>query len=165
MIASHLITHGLFYMIMVNGYLFILMLTANPRVWGYHDYPEAIKIKVPPQTRKEKLLATFVGLPWFAFTLGFPIYSTFALKSKLGGEVSFLAAFLNMIVLNLLAALGDLVVLDWLVISKITPKFVIIQGSEKADYKDFSNHFKGHAKASIVQVLICLLIAAIASFL
>jgi hypothetical protein len=161
MVIAHLITHGLFYAGVVTVSLFLLMITMNPRVWGYADYSEAIKNKVPPQTRREKLLATTVAVPWLIFTLGFPIVSTCMLDTKLGNEIPFWIAFLNLFVLFLLATAGDLVILDWLVISKITPKFVIIPGTVEEDYKDFSHHFKGHAKAGVVQILICLIIAGI----
>lgn len=164
MVASHLLLHGLFFALVVNGYLFVLMLATSPRVWGYADYPPAIKRKVLPQTRNEKLLATIVGLPWLLFVLGFPIFSTYELKAKLGNEISLGMAFLNLLVLTLLATLGDLLVLDWLVISKITPKFVIIAGTDEKDYKDFSHHFKGHAKAGVVQILLCLIIAGVVSY-
>ncbi len=85
MIRAHIITHSLFFAAIVNGYLLLMMVTVSPRVWGYSDYPEAIKAKVPPQTAKEKRLAGIVGIPWFIFLIGFPIISTYALKSKLGG--------------------------------------------------------------------------------
>ncbi len=161
MVIAHLLTHGLFFAFIVNGYLLLVMILTSPRIWGYADYPEAIKNKVPPQTKREKLLATFIGLPWFIFVLGFPIFSTYALKSKLGNEIPFLIAFLNVLVLSLLATLGDLILLDWLLVSKITPKFVIIPGSEKTDYKDFSHHYKAHAKATVWLILVCFIIAGI----
>lgn len=164
MAIAHLITHGLFFAVIVTSYLFVLMITTSPRVWGYADYSEAIKNKVPPQTKREKLLATIVALPWLMFVLAFPIFSTYVLKSKLGNEVPFWIAFLNLFVLFLLASVGDLVILDWLVISKITPKFVIMPGTVEEDYKDFSHHFKGHAKAAVVQIPICLIIAGIVSY-
>lgn len=164
MIAAHVITQGLFFAIVVNGYLFILMITLSPRVWGYADYPPAVKSKVPPQTREERRLAWMVSLPWLLFTFSFPFFSTYALKSKLGGEIPFGVAFLNLFVMTTLATLGDALVLDWLVISRITPKFVIIPGSVKEDYKDFSHHFKGHVKAAVVLVVICVVIASIVSF-
>ena len=161
MLIQHLITHGLFYAAVVTGYLFLLMITTSPRVWGYGDYSQAIKDKVPVQTTREKLLATIVGVPWFAFVLGFPILSTYALKSKLGDEIPFWTAFLNLFVLIALVNLGDWGILDWLVISKITPKFVMIPGTVEEDYKDFSHHFKAHMKAAPLQILICLIIAGI----
>jgi hypothetical protein len=161
MVVAHLITHGLSFAIIVNGYILLVMILTSPRIWGYTDYPEVIKNKVPPQTKREKLLATLIGLPWFIFVLGFPVFSTYALKAKLGSEIPFSIAFLNVLVLTLLATLGDLVILDWLLISKITPKFVIIPGSEEADYKDFSHHYKAHARAVVGLVLVCFIMAGI----
>ncbi|GEM_PF-522746 len=164
-IAAHIITHGLFYGLVVTGYLFLIMISFSPRVWGYMDYPDIVKRKVPAQTRKEKKLGAIVGLPWFVFVVGFPAFSTFALKSKLGGEIPFLAALLNVLVMFFFATLGDLVLLDWIIVSKITPKFVIIPGSVKEDYKDFSHHYKGHAKAAIPIIILAFIIAALASLL
>jgi hypothetical protein len=161
MVVTHLITHGLFFAVIFNGYLLLVMVLTSPRVWGYTDYPDVVKHKVPPQTQREKMLAAVIGLPWFIFVLGFPIFSTYVLKSKLGGEIPFLIAFLNLFVLFLLATAGDLVILDWLIVSKITPKFVIIPGSESADYKDFSHHYKAQLKASVGLILVSLIIAGI----
>jgi hypothetical protein len=164
MVISHVLAHGLLYAGIVTGYLFVMMIATSPRVWGYTDYPQTIKDKVAPQTKPEKLLARIVALPWFIFVVGFPIFSTYALKSKLGHEISFWVAFLNLLVLFLLATVGDLVILDWLIISRITPKFVVIPGTVREDYKDFSHHYKGHAKATIVLILACLGIAGIVSY-
>lgn len=164
MVLTHIITHGLFYGIVVTAYLFLVMITMSPRVWGYQDYPEAVKKKVPPQTRKERTLAAIVGVPWFLFVFGFPVHSTYLLKSGLGGEIPFAIAFLNVFVMFVFATLGDLALLDWLVISKITPRFVIIPGSVKEDYKDFTHHYKAHARAAVPITLLCLIIAAVGSF-
>jgi hypothetical protein len=161
MLWTHIVSHGLFYGFAVNIYLFLVMITTSPRVWGYADYSDEIKAKVPAQTSREKRLALLIGIPWFIFTFGFPIYSTYALKASMGGEIPFWAAFLNVFVLVLLATLGDLVILDWFIISKITPAFVIIPGTEAADYKDFSHHFKGHARAVIPLLLVTLVISTI----
>jgi hypothetical protein len=165
MVIAHIITHGLFYGLVVTGYLFLVMISFSPRVWGYMDYPDIVKRKVPAQTRKEKRLGAIVGLPWFVFVAGFPVFSTFALKSKLGGEIPFMAALLNVLVMFFFATLGDLVLLDWIIVSKITPKFVIIPGSAKEDYRDFSHHFKGHAKAAIPMIILGFIIAALARLL
>jgi len=164
MVIRHVLTHGLIFAVIANAYLFLVMISTTPRVWGYTDYPLAIKNKVPPQTRREKRKALLIGLPWFTFVLGFPLFSVYSLKSKLGNEISFWTAFFNVAVMVLLATLLDLVILDWLLVSKITPPFVIIPGSEKADYKDFSDHYKAHAKAAVALVLISFAIAAIVSY-
>jgi hypothetical protein len=137
------------------------MITFNPRVWGYQDYPEVIKEKVPPQTRKERITAGIISLPWFLFTFGFPIVSTSILKIQLGGEIPFEIAFLNVFILFIFFFIGDLVILDWLIISKITPQFVIIPGTNEEDYKDFSHHYKAHVIATIPLILLCAVIATI----
>ena len=161
MVLTHLVTHGLFYAFIVDGYLFLVMLFTSPRVWGYSDYSESIKAKVPPQTKQEKRLAILIAVPWLLFSAGFPIYSTFVLKSKFGGEIPFWLAFLNVFVLVFLVVLGDLVILDWLIVSKFTPEFVIIPGTEEADYKDFSHHYKAHVCAAVPLVLACIVLAGI----
>jgi hypothetical protein len=161
MVFEHVFWHGLFYAAAVNGYLLIMMVSLSPRVWGHSDYPEEIKKKVAPQTKQEKQLAMLIAIPWMLFTFGFPIYSTYALKSNLGGEISFWIAWLNVAVMTLLANLIDFVILDWLIVSRITPKFVIIPGTNKEDYKDFSHHFKAQAKATLVILLLGLIMAGL----
>jgi len=163
MIMNHIITQGLIYGGILTGYLLLFMITFSPRVWGYTDYPDIIKKKVPAQTKKEKKLAAIVGLPWLVFVLGFPVFSTFTLKANLGDTIPFTTAFLNVIAMFVFATLGDLVLIDWIIISKITPKFVIIPGSVEADYKDFSQHFIGHAKAAVPMIFLAFIIAGIAS--
>jgi hypothetical protein len=165
MVMSYVLKHGLFFAAVGTGYIFLLMISTSPRIWGYSDYPPVVKNKVPAQTKREKLLAAVLGLPWFVFVLGFPVWSTYSLKSKLGGEIPFWTAFLNLFVMFLLFTIGDLVILDWLVISRITPTFVIIPGSEAADYKDFSHHYRAHAKAAVIIVFIVLALARVAAFL
>ena len=165
MILKHLLTHGIFYSIIVTGSLFLMMVTMSPRVWGYSDYSKEIKNKVLAQTKREKRQAMLVALPWIVFVLGFPIYSTIGLKSKLSNEIPIYIAFFNLFVMYLLVTLGDLVILDWLIISKITPQFVIIPGTVKEDYKDFSHHYKGHVKATVVLIPILLLAAVVISLL
>jgi hypothetical protein len=160
-VVEHVFWHGLFYAIAVNGYLLIMMVSLSPRVWGYSDYPEEIKKKVAPQTKQEKRLALLIAIPWMLFTFGFPFYSTYALKSNLGGEISFWIAWLNIAIMTLLANLGDFVILDWLIVSRITPKFVIIPGTSKEDYKDFSHHFRAQAKATFVILLLGLIMAGL----
>lgn len=165
MVLAHILAHSLFYGAAVTIYLLVLMVSTSPRVWGYADYPQAVKSKVPPQTAAEKRLALIVGLPWIFFVFVFPVYSTLLLESKLSGEIPFWIALVNLLALYVAATLGDLVILDWLLISRITPGFVIIPGSSKEDYKDFSEHFWAHARASVALLLLALILAALLSYL
>lgn len=156
--------NGFLYIVIGIGYLLILMVVFNPRIWGYQDYPERVKEKVPSQTRKERIIAGLVGLPWFFFIFAYPLVSTAFLEAELGGEVPFEIAFFNIFFMVFSFFLADLVILDWLIISKLTPKFVIIDGTAPEDYKDFSHHYKGHLFASIPLTIICVIFSAIIVF-
>ena len=164
MISKYIISQGLFCAVVVNAYLFLMMITLSPRIWGYSDYPEVVKNKVTPPTRREKLIGALVGLPWFIFVFGFPIISTYTLKTILGSAFTFWIAFVHLVTMTMLTNLGDLVILDWLIVSTITPPFVIIPGSDTQDYKDFSHHYRGHAKATIIMILLALILAGILQY-
>ena len=161
MLLSFSLIHGLIYGLGITGYIFLLMITTSPRIWGYQDYPDRVKEKVPPQTRHERTIAGIYGVPFILFSIVFPIYSILALKSRLGGTIPFASAFVHLLILVVLGTLGDLVILDWLIISKITPSFVVIPGSEAEDYKDFSHHYTGHLRATFIMVILSAIIAMI----
>ena len=148
-----------------NLSLFLMMITFSPRVWGYSDYPDVVKDKVAPPTRKEKWTAGLVGLPWIAFVFAYPFVASYRMKAGLGGDFTYAIAFLHFFAMFQLASLVDLVVLDWLIVSRITPSFVIIPGSVEADYKDFSHHYRGHARAFLAITLLALAFAAVVTCL
>ena len=156
-----MLVDGFIYAFIGNGYLFLAMIFLNPRIWGYADYPDVVKSKVAPQTSKEKFIAFMMFIPWILFLIIYPLYSTFLLKANLGNEFSYLISFLNIAVLFFLFFLGDLIILDWLIINKITPTFVIIPGTDVSDYKDFSHHYKGHLKAILPFLILCFILAGI----
>jgi len=163
LIFVDIVLQGLFYAFACAGYLFLVEITFSPRVWGYQDYPRAVKERVPPQTRREKTLAAVIGLPWLVFFLGFPLVSTYMLKIQLGGDISLIVAFLNSFTLFSFFNIVDLVLLDWLVISKITPNFVIIPGTQARDYKNLSEHYRGHIWGIVGMALLSLVFAVTVS--
>ncbi|MBN1682119.1 hypothetical protein JW865_01030 [Candidatus Bathyarchaeota archaeon] len=83
------------------------------------------------------------------------------MKSQLGGTITVIDAFLHLLILMFFCSFGDLVLLDWLLISKITPNFVIIPGSEAEDYKDFSHHYWSHLRAAAIMVIVSAIIAVL----
>lgn len=160
-----LLTNALVYAAILNGYLLLMMCTTSPRVWGYTDYPEKITDKVSPQTPAEKRLAVVLSIPFLLFTLGYPVYAMLRLKANFGGEVPFGTAFTGVFMMAFLAWLVDLVLLDWLIISRITPDFVIIPGSARADYKDLSEHYRAQVRALPVLTVVCLAFAGVITIL
>lgn len=164
MVFKTVITDSLVFAGIANLYLLMIMTMTSPRVWGYSDYADSVKEKVPPQTRKEKLTALTIALPWLAFLLAYPFVAAYRLKASLGGEYTYAIACVHFFTMLQLTSLVDLVVLDWLIVSRITPKFVIIPGSVKTDYKDFSHHYRAHSRAFIVLTILALAFAALVTF-
>ncbi len=121
--------------------------------------------KVPTQTKREKVAGGVVGLPWLLFVLGAPVLSTYSLKASLGAEIPFLIAFLNPLVLWQLFNLSEGLILDWLIVSRITPGFVIIPGSAAADYRDMSHHYRGHVRAGFAMVFLSLIVGAVVTLI
>ncbi|MBA7641458.1 hypothetical protein ES703_49137 [subsurface metagenome] len=154
---------GLIYGSIFTGYIFILMITLSPRIWGYTDYPETVKRKVPPQTRRERTIAGIVSVPFFLFAIAYPAYSVLALRDRLGGVMAFSDAFIHLLMMVIFMTIGDLVILDWFIISKVTPGFVVVPGSEVEDYKDFSHHYWGHLRGTIIMIVLCAAVAVIVS--
>ena len=162
---TYTIMASLLYTFIINGYLFLLMITMDPRIWGYSDYPQIVQDKVSPPSRQEKRAAILVSIPFLLLMVGLPIFSVLNLRFNIEGSYSIWIGFIHLFALFLSASFGDMVILDWLIISKITPDFVVIEGTEKDDYKDFSTHFKGHLKASIFIIPFLLIIAFIVSLI
>ena len=99
------------------------------------------------------------------FSLSLPILSTLRLRNQFGGEIDFLTAFLNIFGILMFFNVVDLVILDWIIVGTITPKFVIILGTEDMkdkEYKDFRfSHAKGHVWGTFFMAVLSLLLALI----
>jgi len=149
----------------VASLLLMVSLRLNPRIW-LQDYPEEIRNKVPPKTGQEKQLSLIFGIPFLVLLVAVPFISTLALKRQGGGDVSFLQLFLNAFGVAFAFNLVDLLLLDWLMFCTITPKFVVIPGTEGMEgYKDYSYHFKASMIGTVLSVAAGLVIAGIVSFL
>lgn len=164
-LLSNIIFHGFIFAIILTIYLLFIMAKFSPRIWGFSDYPKVITDKVPPQTKSEKRKGEILSIPFFLFGLIFPIVSTLILREQYGGEIDFLTAFLNIFGILMFGNIADLVILDWIIVGTITPKFVIIPGTENMkdrEYKDFRiSHAKGHIWGTLLMAVLSLLIAFI----
>ena len=145
--------------------LIIISLRFNPRIW-LQDYPPDIQNQVPPKTEREKRLSLIFGIPFLILLVAVPFASTLTLKIQNGDTVSFLQLFLNAFGVAFTFNLVDLLLLDWFMFCTITPKFIIIPGTEGMEgYKDYFYHFKASIMGTILSVVFGLAVASIVSFL
>ena len=152
---------------LIGSLYLVVMLWYNPRIaMNKGDYPDDVIAAAPPKTQKEKRLGIIFGVPFLVYIVVYPIFSTLTLNKSGSGETPFLDLFLHLIVLIFFFNLVDLLILDLWMFCTITPKFVVIPGTEGfPGYKDKGMHIRAHAKASVGMVLIALLGAWIISII
>ena len=145
----------------IASLLIVVSLRINPRMW-LQDYPQDIQNRVPPKTDMEKRQSLIVGIPFLVVLAAVPFISTLALKRQGGGDASFLQLFLNAFGVAFIFNLVDLLVLDWLMFCTITPRFLVIPGTEGMEgYKDYYYHFKASLIGTVISIVAGLVIAGI----
>ncbi|MFH2040566.1 MAG: nitroreductase [Chloroflexota bacterium] len=149
----------------ISSFILILSLNINPRTF-LQDYPKDIQSKVPPKTPNEKRLSLLLGIPFLLALIIIPFISTLRLKLQLGANSSFMALFLNAFGVTFTFNLVDWLLLDWLMFCTITPKFVVIPGTEGLPgYKDYAFHFRGFIIGTFLSTAFALLTAVVVFFL
>lgn len=112
--------------------------------------------KVPAKTPEEKkLLLKTVGIPSMLLLVVFP--TVFVLQQEAGWLTYFL-------ILCAFFAGFDVwvtVILDLLIFCKLTPRFVIIEGTAREDYADIKPHLVGGGKGLVISTLFSVVWAAI----
>lgn len=134
---------------------------SNPR-FARRGLPRDIKEKVPPLTKQEKRSALFFAIPFFVLVIGGPFLSGLSLAIQAHGAVSFLGIAVHVFGVMFVFNLVDLVLLDWLIYCTITPRFVVIPGTEgMSGYKDHVYHLRAHVGGTGLQVILALILAAL----
>ena len=134
-------------------------LWANPRIW-LNDFPPDIRRAVPPKTVGEKRQSLWWGIPLLTALLGAPVVSTLLLERQ-RPDAGFVALFLNAFGVVFVFNLVDLVVIDWLVLCLMTPRSLIIPGTEgMKGYTDYGHHFRGFLIGTIFSLVVGGLVAA-----
>ena len=144
----------------VVGPLVMGSLYYNPEIW-LQDYPPDVRERYGPprrpETRRQKLL---VAGPMVMFVLLWPVYSTLRRRSANGGRLSFPAAFLHAAGLIGVFNLFDAVVLDYLILTRMNPRFAILPGTEGlAGYQDLGLQGRAFLKGNLFALFGGLIIA------
>ncbi len=145
----------------IASFLIIISLYINPRTW-LQDYPKDIQAKVPPKTSFERRLSLLMGIPFILVLIIVPFFSTLTLKQQTGVSSSFITLFINAFGVVFIFNLVDWLLLDWLMFCTITPKFLIIPGTEgMAGYKNYGFHFRGFIIGTVLSIGAALIFASV----
>ncbi|WMT43098.1 nitroreductase [Paenibacillus sp. D2_2] len=146
-------------LILSVGFLIILILSlaVNPRIW-LKDYPKDIQRMTTSQTPHEKKQMHKLGIPLGLLVI-IPLVFSLVLDSQ---QITFWQAFIHFYVLFTIVSLADLIILDWLIFCLITPKFIVIPGTEGAKgYKNYLFHFIGFLKGCVILAVLSFLLSSI----
>ncbi len=142
-------------------YLVGMLMLDNRMFLNKGDYPDDVLAAVPARTPEETRKAWWVGLPWFAWSFGFPLYSGIQFAGHGGDAVQYWEIGLHIFLVMMCFWLVDLVVLDGILFCWITPSFVVIPGTEGfPGYKDFGMHLRGHFYKGIPMLLVTSILLA-----
>ena len=147
---------GLVISILLYGGIF-LMIRINPRI-QLHNYPPQIRNVIPPKTVKEKKLFLILALPIFILII---LYIVISFYLKFHDSFTYLNVLLYWAFIYFISSCIDLFICDYLIFCTITPKFIVIPGTEgNPGYKDKSYHTK-----IIPQMIIIIIVSAFLSSL
>ncbi|MEI6246266.1 MAG: nitroreductase [Acidobacteriota bacterium] len=155
-----MIAHGLLLSVVASVWL-LAVLRFNPRLM-IQDYPKDIQAAVPAKTADEKRMALILGLPLLVVMFGVPGWSALTLKHELGAAATFWPLALRAFGVAQTFNVVDWLVLDWLIFCTITPRFLVIPGTERmAGYKNYAFHFRGFLIGTVVSAVGSIIIATV----
>ena len=141
------------------GAIVMASLAYDAEMW-HQDYPPDIQERAGPMSERAKRERLVVAAPLFAILFGAPVLSNLKLKRERGGELSFAAAAANAYAVWLVFNLFDLLVLDYLILIGLNPRFAVLAGTEgMPSYRDLRFPFLGFLKGLVVGLIPSLLIA------
>ena len=143
---------------LVGSTYLLVLLRFNPRIFLRH-YPKEIREIVPPKSEKERRMSILLGL-----LIGAPL--TFALlwRTATLGSHSFWELFGYAFGVLFIFNLVDLLILDWLIVCWLEPRWVILPGTEHIVIpKQYLHHFKGFLIGTAGLAIVGLALAALMS--
>lgn len=148
----------------VMGILIFGSLYLNPRLW-LQDYPKEMQAKTPPLTPREQWARAVFAVTIMLLVVGIPFLSVRQLRADTGGSITFLLAFVNTYLVFQMFNLFDAVVIDFLVLTLMKPKFAVLPGAEGMEYlyHDWRMHVRNYLKGVIIGLVFCAPIAFLAT--
>ena len=158
-----LLGHSLIYGLLLSlcaSVLLVVTAYLNPESM-VNDYPPDIRARFGPMSEKARRHRRLAGIPLAVVMLGVLVASIVTLP-----EITFFTVFVNTFVVLMTFNVVDLLVVDWLLINTIQPRFVVLPGTEgMAGYHNYTFHFRQFLKGTAAMLVMSLLLAAIAVLL
>lgn len=126
-----------------------------------NDYPPDIRAQHGPMNEATRKQANQATLPLLA-ALGLVLVLGLGQLRSLFGELTFLNTFIVTTLIFQTWNLIDLIVLDWLLLMTLKPKFMIIPGTAGlAGYRDYGFHFRKFLRGIVFTFILALIVTVL----
>ena len=157
-VLEHALWTGLALSIYLSAAFFGIALL-NQEIW-LDDLPRDIQEVWGPQSPKAVRQKWMLGLPVLLVALAGVVWATLRMVEA-AESVGFMELFLHTFVALSVFNLVDLLILDWLILVRIRPDFVVLPGTEGlAGYADYRFHANAFLVGTVGILVISLLAGA-----
>ena len=145
---------------LVGSTCLLVLLRFNLRIFLRH-FPKEIQAIVPPKSDKERRMSILLGL-----LIGVPFTSALLWRTATLASHSFWELFAYAFGVLFIFNLVDLLILDWLIVCWLKPRWVILPGTEHIVIPNpYLHHFKEFLMGTFGLVIVGLAVAALLHFL
>lgn len=153
--------HALLFGLILSAVLFAMILALlwyNAEIM-LKDYPPDIQAKYGPMSERSRRQRIPVAIGFTA--VGIVLVAASFSRLRAAGDISFKAAFKHLSIMFSVFNLLDWLLLDWLIVVRLQPKFIVLPGTEgMAGYQDYWFHFRGFLIGVGITLFMSALIAA-----
>ena len=127
-----------------------------------HDYPKDIQeasTLAEPDDKQKKNAKVFSTIGAVILFVSIFLFGLIQFK---GSRIGFSSVLLFMFIVVIMWNIVDLLIMDWIVVCTITPKWIVIKGTEGCSgYKDYWFHFKGFLIGCVYSVIMAIFVSGI----
>jgi hypothetical protein len=142
-------------------------LAYEPRVW-LNDAPPRVRMLAPPLTPAERRTRAAVGALFVLTLIGVTAWSAARLPARYGEPLSIGTIFLHFVGVFFFFNLFDLLVIDWLLLLVLRPRFVMRLSVPGLSYEEtvgtYGYHFRAFLKGTGFIIVASLIAASLTYF-
>jgi len=163
-IITHAVVFGVILSLILSTTI-LLVVRINPEIM-LRDYPPDVQAKHGPMSDRSKRQRLPVAMLVLAVMVGVMVASLAPILDGVEGALLFPTAFVHFFVMFSVFNVLDWLVLDWLIVVSLRPRFLILPGTEgMAGYRDYAFHFRGFLVGIPITLAASLLLAGLVTLL
>jgi hypothetical protein len=143
----------------------LVLVRINPEIM-LGDYPPDIQAKYGPMSERSKRQRIPVAILFLVVMFAIVAASFAPILGAIDRPRLFLASFTNLFVVFSVFNILDWLVLDWLIVVTLRPRFLVLPGTDgMAGYGDYAFHFRGFLIGIAITLVASVLLSGLVTIL